>query len=104
MQFIGQQPALSSQPSKAWKRPSAVRRQVVVRMMDIWLETASSTSGGSVESKSASRNVRVRAVRSGRRSRVSVAAAQASGHWVAYQLVMRPPTTLWPGKVSNGPQ
>ena len=44
----------------------------MVRMMDIWLETASSTSGGSVESKSASRNVRVRAVRSGRRSRVSV--------------------------------
>ncbi len=75
-----------------------------MRMMDIWLETASSTSAGSVESKSASRNARVRAVRSGSRSSVSLAAAHASGHWVANQLVMRPPTTVWPGSVSNGPQ
>jgi hypothetical protein len=101
---MGQQPALSSQPSKAWNRPSAVRRQVVVRMMDIWLETASSTSGGSVESKRASRNAHVRAERSGNRSSVSRAAAQASGHCVANQLVIRPPTTDWPGRVSNGPQ
>ena len=101
---MGQQPAVSSHPSKAWKRPSAVRRQVVVRMIDTWLETASITSSGSVEAKSASRKARVRSVSSPRRWRVSRAAAQASGHWVANQLVIRWPTTLWPGSVSSGPQ
>jgi hypothetical protein len=73
-------------------------------MIDIWLETASITSSGRVDVKSASRNARVRAVSSSSRPSVSRATAQASGHSVANQLVIRRPVTLWPGSVSEGPQ
>ena len=66
----------------------------MVRRIDIWLDTASSTGSGSVDANRSSRKARVPAVSSDNRAPTSRATAQASGHWVVYQLRIRCPTTL----------
>jgi hypothetical protein len=59
VQFIGQHPLSSLVPSNAKKRLPWSSRHVFVRMIDIWLETASTTGPGSVPLSRARRNARV---------------------------------------------
>jgi len=60
VQFIGQQPESASQPSKAKVFLPSRTMTVGVRAIDAWLETASSTAGGSVEAQRWSRYFSVR--------------------------------------------
>lgn len=81
------------QPSKPWNLPSLVRKHVVVRMILIWLLTASSTCAGSVLSNSVSWKLRVAASSAGSSRSVWVAypgILEARGVVVADRLADQP--------------
>ncbi len=90
---MGQQPISALHPSKPWKSPVSSHRHVWLLRMHDWLDTASSTTPGRVDDRSAFAYALLRSRRLSRLARTCSATSSASPKRLLYSFTSRSPCT-----------